>query len=99
MSDIVLEIQTLTRRFGAFTTVDVLTLSINTNGQGDIQRWHTRVVMPKAAPAKIVRVETKLRLGNTSVYKRGGIEAPGSRSVVTETREPIVKAQAGSSRR
>jgi ABC-2 type transport system ATP-binding protein len=29
MSDIVLEIKTLTRRFGAFTAVDTLTLSVN----------------------------------------------------------------------
>lgn len=29
MSDIVLEIKTLTRRFGAFTAVDALTLSVN----------------------------------------------------------------------
>jgi ABC-type branched-subunit amino acid transport system ATPase component len=30
MSDIVLEIKSLTRRFGAFTAVDGLTLSVNT---------------------------------------------------------------------
>jgi ABC-type multidrug transport system ATPase subunit len=29
MSDIVLEIKNLTRRFGAFTAVDALTLSVN----------------------------------------------------------------------
>ena len=29
MSDVVLEIKNLTRRFGAFTAVDALTLSVN----------------------------------------------------------------------
>ena len=46
MSDIVLEITALTRRFGAFTAVDALTLSVNagevfgllgTNGAG--RKW------------------------------------------------------------
>ena len=60
------------------------------------------VVMPKAAPAKSVRVETKLGLsaeGDTSVHEAGGIEAAGSPPVVTGPHEPIFKAQAASSRR
>ena len=60
------------------------------------------VVMPKAAPAKSVRVETKPGLsaeGDTSVQETGEIEGAGSPPVVTGTNEPIVKAQAASSRR
>ena len=60
------------------------------------------VVMPKAAPAKSLRVETKPALsaeGDTLVHEKGGTEAAGSPSVATETNQPLVKAQAGSSRR
>src|ERR1019366_8231168 len=60
------------------------------------------VVMPRAAPAKSVRVETKPGLsaeGDTSVQEAGGIEAAGSPPVVTGANEPIVTAQAASSRR
>ena len=49
------------------------------------------VVMPKAAPAKSVRVETKPGLsaeGDTSVHETGGIEAAGSPSIVTGANEP-----------
>ncbi len=60
------------------------------------------VVMPKAAPVKSVRVETKPGLsaeGGTSFQETGGIEAAGSPPVVTGANEPIVKAHAVSSRR
>jgi HSP20 family protein len=60
------------------------------------------VVMPKAAPAKSVRVETKPGLSaerETSVHETEGIEAAGSPPVVTGTNEPIVKARVASSRR
>jgi len=60
------------------------------------------VVMPKAASAKSVRVETKPELSaesDTSVREAGMIEAAGSPPVVTGTNKPIVKAQAASSRR
>jgi hypothetical protein len=60
------------------------------------------VVMPKAAPARSVRVETKPGLsaeGDTSVHETGGIEAAGSPPVVTGANKPIVKAQTASSRR
>ena len=60
------------------------------------------VVMPKAAPAKSLRVETKPGLsaeGDPSVHKTGGIEAADTPLVVTGANEPIVKAQAASSRR
>jgi HSP20 family protein len=60
------------------------------------------VVMPKAAPARSVRVETEPGLsaeGDTSVHETGGIEAAGSPPVVTGANKPIVKAQTASSRR
>ena len=60
------------------------------------------VVMPKAAPAKSLRVETKPALsaeGDISVHEKGGTELSGSPPVATETNEPFVKAQAASSRR
>jgi len=60
------------------------------------------VVMPKAAPAKSVRVETKLGLSaedDTSVHETGGIDAAGSPPVVTGANEPIAQAQAASSRK
>jgi HSP20 family molecular chaperone IbpA len=60
------------------------------------------VVMPKAAPAKSVRVETKPELSAeayTSVHETGGIEAAGNSPVVTGANEPIAKAQAASSRK
>jgi HSP20 family protein len=56
------------------------------------------VVMPKAAPAKSLRVETKPGLsaeGETPVHETSEIDPP----VVRETKKPIVKAQATSSRR
>jgi HSP20 family protein len=59
------------------------------------------VVMPKAAPAKSVRVETKPGVaaeGDNSAHATGGIEAAGS-PPVTGANEPVVKAQAASSRR
>jgi HSP20 family protein len=58
------------------------------------------VVMPKAAPAKSVRVETKPGLsaeGDSSIQETGGIEAAGSPPVVTGANQPIVKAHAASS--
>jgi HSP20 family protein len=60
------------------------------------------VVMPKAAPAKSVRPETKPALSaesDASVHETGGREAAGSPPVVTGANEPIIKAQATSSRR
>jgi HSP20 family protein len=60
------------------------------------------VVMPKAAPARSVRVETKQGLpteGRTSAQESAGIGAAGSPPVVTEANELIVKAQTASSRR
>jgi HSP20 family molecular chaperone IbpA len=60
------------------------------------------VVMPKAAPAKSVRVETKPGLppeGRASIQKTGGIGAAGSPSAVTGAGELIVKVQSASSRR
>jgi HSP20 family protein len=60
------------------------------------------VVMPRAAPAKSVRVETKPGLsgeGETAVHEAGGIEAAGSPAVVTGANKPIAKAHAASSRK
>jgi len=60
------------------------------------------VVMPKAAPAKSVRVETNPGLsteGDTFVHEAGGIEATGNPPVVSTAKEPIVKAHAASSRK
>jgi len=60
------------------------------------------VMMPKAAPAKSLRVETKSgpsAEGDTPVHETGGIEAAGDPAVVIGANEPIVKAQAASSRR
>jgi HSP20 family protein len=59
------------------------------------------VVMPKADPAKSVRVETKLGLSaeDPSVRKNDGIEATGHPPVVRETAEPAIHAQSASSRR
>jgi HSP20 family protein len=60
------------------------------------------VVMSKASPAKSIRVETKSGSsleGDTSVHETSGIEAAGDPTVVTGANEPIVKAQAASSRR
>ncbi len=58
------------------------------------------IVMPKVAPAKSSRVETKPTLsaeGDTSV--QAGIEPAGSPPVVTAAKKPIVKARAASSKR
>jgi len=60
------------------------------------------VVMPKAAPAKSIRVEAKLQLpseGDTSVHERSEIESASSPPVVTGPHEPLGKAHAGSSGR
>jgi HSP20 family molecular chaperone IbpA len=60
------------------------------------------VVMPKAAPAKSVRVETKPELtaeGYTSLHETGGIEAAGTPSIVTGANDQSDKAQAASSRK
>jgi hypothetical protein len=61
-----------------------------------------QVLMPKAVPAKSIRVETKPELsaeGDTSVHETGGIEPPGNSPVVTGANQPIAKAQAASSRK
>ena len=58
------------------------------------------IMMPKVAPAKSSRVETKPTLsveGDTAV--RGRIEPAGNPPVVTAAKGPIVKAQGTSSRR
>ena len=60
------------------------------------------VMMPKAAPAKSVRVETKPELSaedDTASHETGPIEAAGSPPIVTGPHEPIGNAQAASSRR
>lgn len=60
------------------------------------------VVMPKAAPAKSIRIEAKLQLpseGDTSVHERAAIESAGSPPVVTGAHEPVAKAHAASSGR
>ena len=60
------------------------------------------VVMPKAAPAKSLRVETEPGLsaaGDTFVHGKGETRAAGSTSVVTGADEPKVKTQTASSRR
>jgi len=60
------------------------------------------VVMPKAAPAKSVRVETDPGLsaeGDTFVRGAGETQAAGSPPAVTGANKPIVKAQTASSRR
>jgi HSP20 family protein len=58
------------------------------------------ILMPKAAPAKSVRVETKLGAsaeGHTSAHEGGGIEAAGSEPVVTGAHEASAKTHAASS--
>jgi HSP20 family protein len=60
------------------------------------------VVMPRTAPAKSIRVETKPGLsakGETSVVETDGIETADTSPLVPGADEPIVKAQAASSRR
>jgi hypothetical protein len=60
------------------------------------------VVMPRTAPAKSIRVETTPGLsaeGETSVVETDGIEAADTPPLVPGADEPIVKAQAASSRR
>jgi HSP20 family molecular chaperone IbpA len=60
------------------------------------------VVMPKTAPAKSIRVETTPGLsakGETSVVETDGIETADTSPLVPGADEPIVKAQAASSRR
>jgi len=60
------------------------------------------VVMPKAAPAKSVRVETDPGLsaeGDTFVHGTGETRAVGSTPVVIRANEPNVKTQTASSRR
>jgi len=55
------------------------------------------VLMPKAAPAKSLRVETKPEFSAEGDTSAGGIEAAGTPPLAPEA--PIVKAQAVSSRR
>jgi len=59
------------------------------------------IVMPKADPAKSVRVETTLALSaeDSSVRKNDGIEATGHPPVVREAAEPTIHAQSASSRK
>lgn len=60
------------------------------------------VVMPRTAPAKSIRVETtpgSPAEDNASGLETGGIEAADTPPLVPGTDEPIVKAQAASSRR
>jgi HSP20 family protein len=57
------------------------------------------VMMPKAAPAKSLRVEMKPELsaeGDTSVHESGGIEAADASA---DPGAPIAKAQAASSKK
>jgi|SRR5665213_141360 len=57
------------------------------------------VVMPRAAPAKSLRVETRPTLsaqGDTSVQETGAMQAAGSRPIVPGANEPMVKAKAAS---
>jgi HSP20 family protein len=59
------------------------------------------VTMPKAAPAKSVRVETKIESptdGNTSVNETRRTETAGSQPAFIEDHEPIAKTRAASSR-
>jgi HSP20 family protein len=59
------------------------------------------VVMPRAAPAKSLRVETRPGLSSeddTSAQETGGIEAAGSRPVVTGANEPMVKVKVAARR-
>ena len=60
------------------------------------------VVMPRADPVKSLRVETRPGLSSgddSSAQETGGIEAAGSRPVVTGANEPMVKAKAASPRK
>jgi len=60
------------------------------------------VVMPKAAPVKSLRVETRPGLsseGDASAEETGVKEAASSPQVVTGANEPAVKAKAASSRK
>ncbi len=60
------------------------------------------VVMPKSAPAKSIRVETKPELhakSDTSAHKVGGIEDAGSSPDAAGASEPIAKVQAASSKK
>ena len=58
------------------------------------------VMMPKAAPAKSLRVEMKPELSDdASVDETGGIEAEDTPRQAPEANEPNVKAQAASSRK
>ena len=60
------------------------------------------VMMPKAAPAKSLRVEMKPELsakGDTTVHGTGGIEAEDNPPQSPEANEPNIKAQAASSRK
>jgi hypothetical protein len=58
------------------------------------------VVMPRAAPVKSLRVETRPGLsprGDASAQETGVKEAASSPQVVTGTNEPMVEAKAASS--
>ena len=60
------------------------------------------VVMPKAAPAKSVRIEAKLGLsaeGEPSVHESGGTDGVRTSPVLTEANKPVVKTQAAFPRR
>jgi HSP20 family protein len=58
------------------------------------------VVMPRAAPEKSLRVETKRELssqGDASIDRAFGVEPVGSTSILSEADDPIVKARTASS--
>jgi len=77
-----------------FCAIDLPTEVDLSKAKASFNDGRLEVVMPKAAPARSVRVETKPGLpaeGDTSVRETGGIEAAG--------RPPVVKAQAASSRK
>ena len=73
-----------------------------TKAKASFNDGRLEVVMPKAAPAKSLRVVTEPGLsaeGETAVHEAGGIEGAGSPAVVTGANKPIAKAHAASSRK
>jgi hypothetical protein len=70
-----------------FCTIDLVTEVDLSKAKATFNEGTLEGLMPKVAPAKSVRVETKLLLSaesHTSVHERGGIAATGSAPVLAD---------------
>lgn len=72
MSDVVLEIKDLTRRFGAFTAVDALTLSVNAGEVfgllGSMPGWLKTISHLNPLTYVVDALRTFMLAGSTSVF-------------------------------